>query len=166
MDQPSGSSKGGFDMASMSLASKLTVIGAVLLFIDSFLPWQKACADLSGLNLGSFCVSRNAWGGDGGFAGIIMALLALVLIAFEVAAMMNTNINLSMPMSKLLSYIGFATAVFAIIKFLFSAFNHGTLFAWIGLVLGLVIAYGAWLHFQEPVASTMPPPAPGTDTMS
>jgi hypothetical protein len=163
VDQPK---QGGFDMASMSLASKLTMGGGILLLIDSFLPWQQACADLGELGLGNFCVKRNAWGGDAAFAGIIMGLLILVLIAFEVAGMMNANINMSVPMSKLLSYIGFGVAVFAIIKFLFSAFNHGALFAWVGLVLALVIAYGSWLHFQEPVASASPPPAPGTDTMS
>jgi hypothetical protein len=156
MDQPSGS-KGGFDMASMSLASKLVLGGGVLLLIDSFLPWQKACVDfgaLSGLTgVDSFCGKFNAWQGNAAFAGIIMGLLVLVLIGFEVASALSADISLSIPMSKLCAYLGFGVLGFAILKFLFSAFDHGALFAYVGLVLALLVGYGSWLHFQEPVTA-------------
>lgn len=157
MDQPSGS-KGGFDMASMSLASKLTLGGGVLLLIDSFLSWQKQCFDLGGLSalagVGSVCGKATAWGGNGSFAGVIMALLAIVLIAFEVVNSMNMNVNMSIPASKLTAYLGFGVLVFAVLKFVFVVGNSGALFAYVGLVLALVVGYGSWLHFQEPVASS------------
>ena len=146
-------------MASMSLASKLALGGSVLLLIDSFLSWQKVCFD-SGLGLitglGSVCFKRNAWGGNGGLFGVIMALLVIILIAFEVvtAMGMGSKMNLSIPASKLEAYFGFGVLGFTILKVLFVISNESTLFAYLGLVFALVVGYGSWLHFQEPVAAS------------
>ena len=43
-----GSGSSGFDMSKMSTAEKLMAGGSILLLLDSFLPWQKFCADLGG----------------------------------------------------------------------------------------------------------------------
>ena len=35
---------GGFDIAKMTLASKIVMVSGILLLVDSFLSWQKVCA--------------------------------------------------------------------------------------------------------------------------
>ena len=67
---------GGFDMAKISTASKIVMVSGILLLVDSFLSWQKVCFD-TGV-LGNLCGKANAWGGDGGFAGVIMGILLII----------------------------------------------------------------------------------------
>src|SRR5437868_2460577 len=89
MDQPSMPSKsGGFDMASMSLADKLLLGGAVLLVIDIFMPWQGVCANLGPIG-GNFCVNVKATSGDAGFLGVLMLIGALGLIVWEIMGAMG-----------------------------------------------------------------------------
>lgn len=147
-----GGSGPSFDMSKMSTPAKILIGGGALLFIDSFLSWQKACASFQGV--GGFCVSFNAWSGNGSFFGVIMAIGAIALVAWEVAQMMGMSMSTGgLAPSKLSAYLGFGTAAFGIVKFLLAVTNHGAIFAWIGLVLILVVAYGAWMRFQEPAAS-------------
>ena len=63
-----GSGSSGFDMSKMSTAEKLLAGGSILLLIDSFLPWQSACAsdilgDLGALGEFDTCGSVSMWGG-------------------------------------------------------------------------------------------------------
>ncbi|MGZ4129746.1 MAG: hypothetical protein ACXVPR_02820 [Actinomycetota bacterium] len=152
---------GGFDMSKMSMASKIVLGGSVLLLIDSFLQWQRVCVGL-GIIGGNVCAGASGWGGDGGFAGVIMGILLLVLIAWEVAQLANVPLSFaaSVGPSKLESYIGFAAVAFGILKFVLAVTNHGAIFAWVGLVLIIVVAYGSWMKFQEPEGATPPPAAP------
>jgi hypothetical protein len=152
---------GGFDMSKMSMASKIVLGGSVLLLIDSFLQWQRVCFGLGVLGA-NVCAGASGWAGNGGFAGVIMGILLLVLIALEVAKLANMPLNFaaSVGPSKLEAYIGFAAVAFGILKFVLAVTNHGALFAWVGLVLIIVVAYGSWMKFQEPEGATPPPAAP------
>jgi hypothetical protein len=163
MDQPSMPSKsGGFDMASMSLADKLLLGGAVLLVIDIFMPWQGVCANLGPIG-GSFCVNAKATGGDAGFLGVLMLIGALGLIVWEIMGAMGQTKDMGgMSPSKIGGFLGLGVAILGLLKFLFSAFSYGRWGAWVGLVLILVIAYGAFLKLKESGAMPMSPPAPPT----
>lgn len=164
MDQPTGpssSSKGGFDMGTMSLADKLLLVGGVLLLIDIFMPWQGICGDLGPLG-GKFCINAKATSGDAGFLGVLMLIGALGLIIWEVMAAMGQSTDIGgMSHSKVSGFLGLGVAVLGILKFLFSAFSYGRWGAWVGLILILVIAYGAFLKLKESgVMPTTPPAAP------
>ena len=63
-----------FDMTKLSTADKILAGGSLLLFIDTFLSWQKISI-----------FSWTAWGGSGSFAGVLMGLLALLLLAGSIA---------------------------------------------------------------------------------
>jgi hypothetical protein len=163
MDQ----SKQGFDMSKMSTASKIILGGGVLLLIDSFLRWQEVCIDLGVLGGGSVCGGASAWGGNGSFAGVIMGILLIALIVWEVMMIMGaaSNVQIGISPVKLSAYIGFGAAAFGLLKFIFAVTNSPGIGAWIGIVLVLVVAYGAWMRFQEPeIAPAMPPPATGGDS--
>jgi hypothetical protein len=152
---------GGFDMSKMSMATKIIAGAGILLLIDSFLSWQKACID-TGV-IGNICAKANAWSGNGGFLGVLMGICLIVLLVWEgmQAGGMSGNINLPISASKASAYLGFGVVVFGLIKFLLAVTNEGALFAWVGLILILAVGYGAWMKFQEPEVATMPPAAPG-----
>ena len=76
---------GGFDMSKLSTASKIVLVAGILLvWIDSFLSWQKVCVRLRGVaGLGSICARRTRGAGSGGFLGLIMGILQIVLLIWE-----------------------------------------------------------------------------------
>jgi len=162
---------GGFDISKATMGSKIVGIAGILLIIDSFLGWQKACvSDIVGglTGIPNVCVHASAWGGDGGWAGTIMGILLIVLVIWEVVQLagMASNVNLPIAPSKGSAYLGFAVAAFGVIKFiivLISDFKP-TLFAWIGLVLIIGVGYGSWMKFQEPETAAPPAAGAGGDT--
>ncbi len=154
-----------FDMTKYSTADKILAGGSLLLLLDSLiLPWQRACVSFPGLT--SICASRNAWGGDGGFAGILMGLFALLLLAGTIAVISGMSLPLTIPTSTVLSGLTAGTVLFGIIKFLLVVGNHAGIGAWIGLILILVVAYGGYMKMQEqkvipPSTGFTPPPPAG-----
>jgi hypothetical protein len=139
-----------FDMAKLTTADKILAGGSLLLFIDSFLPWQRACVEVAILNqtVGG-CASRSAWGGDGAFAGVLMGLFALLLLAGTLAAASGMSLPVTIPLSTVLAGLTAGTVLFGIIKFLLVIGNHPGFGAWIGLILILVVAYGGYMKMQE-----------------
>jgi hypothetical protein len=161
--QPSGSK--GFDIASMALATKIIMVSGILLLVDSFLLWQRVCSPGFSIpgegTVGGGCFGASAWGGSGGFAGLLMGLLLIALLIFEGVQLANVSMNLPIASTKISAYLAFGVGGFAIIKVLIvlTSVIKPSLFGWIGLVLALVVAYGGWLHFQAPEPMTPPPPA-------
>lgn len=151
----------GFDISKVTTASKIVMVSGILLLVDSFLSWQKVCFD-TGV-LGDICAKANAWGGNGGWAGVIMALLLIVLLIWEGIQLANMPMNLSIGVtpSKGTAYLGFAVVIFGLLKFILAITNEGALGAWIGLVLLVAVGYGSWMKFQEPDEAPTPPMAPG-----
>jgi hypothetical protein len=151
---------GGFDMSKITTASKIVMVSGILLLVDSFLSWQKVCFGVLG-----FCAKANAWGGNGGFAGVIMGILLIILLIWEGTQLANMPMNLSIGVTptKGTAYLGFAVVIFGLLKFILAVTNEGALGAWVGLVLLLAIAYGSWMKFQEPETAAAPPVPGGND---
>jgi hypothetical protein len=142
-------SSSGFDMSKMSLGSKILAGSGILLLIFSFFAWQKVCVfDIA-------CASANMWGGDGSIFGTLAGIALIALIGWEVATMLGATggINIGQPASKISAYIGFAVAALAILRFIFALTESPAFGAFIGLILALGVAYGAWLRFQEPAVA-------------
>jgi hypothetical protein len=141
---------GGFDMARMSTGSKILLVVAILLFIDLFFPWQ----DVLPGGLEAFGVSGNISGFNG--IGILVAILCLGVIVWEGLLAAGVNINMGTTSPALVAAIlGGATALFAIIQFL-TSLDGVAWGAFIGLILALAMAYGAYMRFQE--SKAVPPP--------
>lgn len=143
----------GFDMARLTMGQKGLLIGGGLMFIDLFLPWQRACAF-------GFCASASGWGG----IGIILGLVVIALLAWEGMAAAGVNLNLNVSTALIGAALGGAVVLFTLLKVIVNseAMSFG---AWIGIVLGLVIAYASWVRFNESkgaagTAGTPPPPPP------
>ena len=149
MEGSGSSGSSGFDMSKMSTAEKLLAGGSVLLLIDSFFPWQSV--DLGGgvLNLGS--ISINMWQGSGSIFGVLAGLLAIALIVVGVLSMTGSMANMnmgSMSADKLTGFLGLGVAGFGLLKFIFALTEHPGWGAFVGLVLLVAIAWGAWQKVQ------------------
>jgi hypothetical protein len=142
-------SSSGFDISKMSMGSKILAGGGILLLIFSFFAWQKVCV------LDIACAKWSMWTGSGSIFGVLAGLALLALIAWEVMQVlgMADNIKTGQPVSKISAYLGFAVAALTILKFIFAMTESSAFGAYIGLILALAIAYGAWMRFQEPVVT-------------
>jgi hypothetical protein len=167
----SGSS---FDMSKMSTAGKILMGGSLLLLLDSFFPWQKACVDLGGLGalVGNIdtCVSFSMWGGSASWAGLLTGLLAIALLIWEGLQLAGQRIDVGQPASRISAYLGFGVLVFGVLKFLLVVTNEPAFGAFVGIILILAIGYGAWMRFQEPAVvvrttDAPPPSSPGEPLM-
>ena len=124
---------------------QLMLVGGVLFLIDLFLPWQKYN--------GPFADAIEAAGGDisrtafHGFGGWLLALLTLVLLAWIVARMAAVEIPIPVSTAMTAAVLAFLIFAIAVIKSLVDDYSGWA--SWVGVILGLVIAVGAWMQIQE-----------------
>mgnify|MGYP005840935999 CR=1 FL=1 len=142
-------SSSGFDVSKLSMGSKVLGGSSILLLIFSFFAWQKVCV------FEIACASASMWGGDGSVFGLLAGIGLIALIAWEVAGAAGAlgSLNLGQPPARISAYLGFAVAALTIVKFIFALSQSPAFGAFIGLILALGIAYGAWMRFQEPASA-------------
>jgi hypothetical protein len=149
------SQSGGLDWSKMSTASRILIIAGALYIIDLFLPWQDF--DFVGTVSGARGI------------GVLNLLLAIALVAWEVMAVAGVEVNA--PKSLISAALAGGIVLFTILKIIVDS-DAMAIFAWIGLILALVIGYGGWMRWQEHQASgggmggtstggTAPPSMPG-----
>ncbi|HZN21373.1 MAG TPA: hypothetical protein VFB57_02295 [Gaiellaceae bacterium] len=158
--------------------AQIMLVGAILLLIDLFLPWQDfdvgGIADELGVDA--------TWSGWHGFAGVVLGLLTIIVLAWCIVRLASVDIPLPVSTAMTAALLGTLVLIFAIIKMLSILGDEQTIWAWIGLVLAIVIAVGAFQTVQEaggvdtlrteasslgsssaqtaPAATTPPPPPP------
>jgi hypothetical protein len=147
------SQRPSFDVSKLSTPDKILGGGALLLFIDSFLSWQKVCVTFAGL---SACGKANAWSGNGGFLGTLMALAALLLVVGLALTLAGVAMPQGVPVPTVMAGLTGATVLFGLIKFLIAVTKHGAFGAYLGLILILVVAYGGYMKMQEGKAASPP----------
>jgi hypothetical protein len=119
---------------------RLAGIAAVVLFIDLFLSWQKACANTVVVNV---CGSQSGWHG----IGVIVGLLAIAVIVWEGLRLAGQAPSISLDANVVSAGLAGLAGVFAVIEFLsHSDARHWP--AWIGLILAVVLLAGAWLTYS------------------
>ncbi len=125
--------------------AQIMLIGAVLLLIDLFLPWQDfdigGIADELGVD-----ASFSGWRG---FAGVLLGLLTIILLAWLIVRLASVNIPLPVSTAMTGGLLGTLILIFGIIKILSILGDETTIWAWVGLILCVVIAVGAWRTVQE-----------------
>jgi hypothetical protein len=143
----------GFDFSKLSTATKILLVAGLLFFIDLFLPWNRLCVF-------TVCLSASGWHGWGILAGI----LVIGILVMEIMVVANVDVQIGTPQMRFQTEAILAGGVllFTIIKILVDRhFIH--FWAWIGLVLAAIIAYGGYMRWQESTipSSSGPPPATG-----
>lgn len=144
-------------LAKISNGNKILLGAGVLLLLDSFFKWNKVSW------LGNSQSFDSAWShGVGPIFGILL-LVTVIVVALMVLVDQNvvqmTLPTLPIKYSQLVVGLAGLTVVFGIIRFLThagggipaaSGVSIGrTFMAWVGLVLIIVFAVGAFLRFQE-----------------
>jgi len=124
--------------------AQLMLIGAVLLLIDLFLPWQDF--DIGGL-ADEFGVDATFSGWRG--VGIILGLLVIVLLAWLIVRIASVDIPLPVSTAMTGALLGTLILIFAIIKLLTILGDEATVWAWVGVGLAVLIAVGAFMTVQE-----------------
>ena len=119
----------------LPLGRKLVLGAGVLLFIDTLLQWQQ-------VSIGPLSVGRNAWHG---FWGVVMCLMLVVLVLWTAARAFNVTLPVQVPDGLVTLVLGVLIPVFALLKAITDDAVHWP--AWIGVILGAAVAYGAWLVF-------------------
>lgn len=116
----------------LPLGRQLVLGAGVLLFIDTFLPWQK---------VGPF--SWTAWHG---FWGVMLALLTIALLAWTAALVVKFELPFRLPEGLTTLVAAAVILLFAVIKTLADSYTGWA--AYVGIVLAAGMVYGAWLTFQ------------------
>ena len=121
--------------------AQIMLVGAILLLIDLFLPWQSFDfpEPISDVN----------WSGWRGFAGVVLGLLTIIVLAWCIVRLASVDIPLPVSTAMTAALLGTLVLIFAIIKILTILGDEQTIWAWLGLVLAIVVAVGAWQTVQE-----------------
>jgi hypothetical protein len=157
--------------------AQIMLVAGVLLLIDLFLPWQDfGVSEAIGVDV------DDSFSGWRGFAGVVLGLLTIVTLAWLVVRLLSVNIPLPVSTAMTGALLGVLVAAFGIIKLLTILGDEQTIWAWIGVILAILVAVGAYLQVQEaggvdtlrseasafgtsttssspPPASTSPPPS-------
>ena len=110
-----------------------------LFLFDTFLPWQRACVDVSGFGLRlAGCLSANAWSGTAAHAGQAAGVLAIVAIL--AVGLRLGRVDFGDVGELVTKGCVYGTAVAGGVKWILVIGKLAAFGAWIGLLLLLAIA--------------------------
>ena len=124
----------------LPIGRQLILGGGVLLFIDTFLPWQKVSISFGGI---STSATASAWHG---FWGVIMGLLTIAIIIWVGARLAGVELPGNLPDGLVTLAVGGLILLFAVVKTLTESYSAWA--SYLGIVLAAGVAAGAWLTFQ------------------
>jgi len=140
----------------MPLGEKIIVPAAVVLFIDSFLPWYHVSVSLG--VLGSVSVNRSGWQSPGAIWSILAMLLGLVMAAIIVVSRFTTMQMPALPSgvtwARVQLGLGIAAAVCVLLKIVDESIHMGFGF-FIGIICVAALVVGGGLLFQTEREGTM-----------
>ena len=125
------------NLKALGRGTQVMFIAAVLLLIVMFFHWQEVDTAL-----GSF--GQNAWHG---FWGVVMGILTIVLVARIAARLAAVDVPIPLSFATTSFVLGMLIAIFAVLKLLTDDYRN--FWAFVGVVLAIVVAIGAWLEVQE-----------------
>ena len=128
-------------LAELSHGAKVVLGAAIALLIVSFFDWFEY-ADIGFANM---------WNGIGVLAG----LLLIALIVWQALRLANINLEIGVTPSMITAALAVLLMIFVAIRWLDkpgpSIANEGvsrTIWAWLGLVLAIVVVVGAWMNMR------------------
>jgi hypothetical protein len=148
------------DLTRLSTAHKIAIGGALVLLIDSFLPWYS-------ISFGGFgSVSINAW--DAAFlawGGVIAGVAAGVLLVLKASGKKDVGTG-DMGAEKIAMFLGIASLVLILLRLL-TEMTGATFGLFLGVIAAGAVAYGSYMASKEavgpgsmttPTSPTPPPP--------
>lgn len=129
-------------LSALSRGTQVMLGASILLLVDTLLPWQRVSVEIGGVEAAS--ASANAWHG---FWGVGLGLLTIATIAWLVVRIASVDLPLPVSDTVLAVALGAAVLVFAVLKLLTD--SHSTVWAYLGVLLAIGVAAGAFLRMQE-----------------
>jgi hypothetical protein len=130
----------------LNTGAKLVLGATVAFLIVSFFEWFEI-----GGTLGD---AAEAFGADNGInmwhgVGVIAGLVAIVLLVWQAIRLANINFEVGVTPSMITAALAALLLLFTLLRVLFgySGFDR-TIWLWLGLLLAVVIAVGAYLNMQ------------------
>jgi hypothetical protein len=136
----------GFDVSRLTMGQKILFVTGAVFLIVLFLPWEDF----------GFGISLSGFSGIGVLAG----LLVIGLLVWEGINVAGVNLNLNISAALIGAALAGATVLFGLIRFLTALSPSPGFGAWLGLIVLIGMAYGAFVRFQESQTGEAPPPAP------
>jgi hypothetical protein len=163
-------------LAELNHGAKVVLGSAILLLIFSFFSWFD-------VDLGPF--------GDAGVSmwhgvGVVAGLLLIALIAWQAVRLANIKLEIGVGPAMVTAFLAILTLVFVFIRWIDNPYGSAgdrTIWAWLGLILAIVMVVGAWANMKlagesvsdlqklgggpkdtTPPSTTPPAPPPGDDS--
>jgi hypothetical protein len=127
-------------LAELNHGAKVVLGSAIALLIVSFFNWFEVV----GIGVGSM------WNG----IGILAGLLLIATIAWQVVRLANINLEIGVGPAMVTAVLALLTFIFVFIRWIAKPDGAGivdvdwTIWAWIGLVLAIVMCAGAWANMK------------------
>ena len=127
-------------LAELNHGAKVVLGSAIALLIVSFFHW---------FTYGPF--GENMWHG----IGVIAGLLVIALIAWQAIRLANIDVEIGVTPAMITAVLAVLTFVFVLIRFIdkpgsgpVSDVIDRSIWAWLGLILAIVLVAGAWANMK------------------
>jgi hypothetical protein len=125
-------------LAELNHGAKVVLGSAILLLIFSFFSWFE---------VEGTPIDVSMWTG----VGVVAGLLLIALIVWQAVRLANINLEIGVGPAMVTAFLALLTLVFVFIRWIDNPYGDAgdrTIWAWIGLVLGIVMVVGAWFNMQ------------------
>ena len=128
----------------LTTGAKLVLGATVAFLIVSFFNWYEA--DLGGLeDVAGVDAGVSMWNG----VGVIAGLVAIVLLVWQAIRLANIDLEIGLTPAMITAALAALLLIFTVIRVLDGyEFADRTIWLWLGLLLAVVIAVGAWMNMQ------------------
>jgi cation transport ATPase len=125
------------DISKLTHGAKLVLGGTILFLIVSIFNWQSVDTVVGSVGV-------NMWHGWGVLAGLI----AIAIIVWEGLRLANMKIEIGLTPAMVTAALAILLLIFTVLKFLVSN-EFRTFWAWLGLLLAVLVAVGAWVNMKQ-----------------
>ena len=125
------------DISKLTHGAKMVLGGTILFLIVSIFNWQE-------VDLGIASAGVSMWHGWGVLAGLI----AIAIIVWEGLRLANMKIEIGLTPAMVTAALAILLLFFTVLKFLFDN-EFRTFWAWLGLLLAILVAVGAWVNMKQ-----------------
>ena len=124
-------------LSELSHGAKVVLGGVIAFLIISIFKWFEVAQTDLGVYSG--------WSG----IGVIAGLVAVALLVWQILPLANVKVDVGVSRSMITGGLAVLLLIFTLIRVLSTpALTDRTLWAWLGLLLAVVIVVGAWMNMQ------------------
>lgn len=127
------------DISKISHGIKVVLGGSIAFLIVSIFNWQQI--DFEGISVSAGVSMWHGW-------GVLAGLLAIVIVVWEGLRLANVKLEIGLTPAMVTAALAILLLFFTVLKFLVSN-EFRTIWAWIGLLLAIFVAIGAFMNMKE-----------------